>query len=82
MKTPSDQREDLLQDIEDVLTSFSESGRRILAKQIIHDAAFYGTKTQTPVLSREEAVGIIHESLEKFYGDLKVREEFEQFHLN
>ena len=82
MENLKDLKDDLLEDLEEVLTKFSESGRRRLAKQIIHDAAFFGTKTQTPVDSIPEALGIIHEAILESYGDFKVQEEFEQFYLS
>ena len=82
MENIEDQKEDLLQAIEDVLKRLSESGRRALAKEIIQEAAFWGTKTQTPVDSLEEAIGIIHEAVVESYGHFKVKGEFEQLYLS
>lgn len=82
MKNFEDSREDLLDDIQEVLTRFSGSERQTLAKQIIHDAAFLGTKTQTPKDSIEEAISLIHATVVEFYGDFKTRGEFEQFYLS
>lgn len=82
MKSFEDSREDLLDDIQEVLTRFSGSERQTLAKRIIHDAAFLGTKTQTPVDSIPEAIALIHEAVMERYGDFKVKGEFEQFYLN
>ena len=77
-----DQKEDLLQAVEDVLKRLSESGRRTLAKEIICDAAFWGTKNQIPIDSLEEAMGIIHEALTEAYGHFKTKGEFEQLFLS
>ena len=82
MKSFEDSREDLLDDLHEVLTRFSGSERQTLAKQIIHDAAFLGTKTQTPVDSIPEAIDIIHEAILESYGDFKVKGEFEQLFLS
>ena len=82
MKSFEDSREDLLDDLHEVLTRFSGSERQVLAKQIISSAAFLGTKTQTPVDSIEEALGLIHEAVVEFYGDFKVKGEFEQLYLS
>ena len=82
MKSFEDSREDLLDDIHEVLTRFSGSERQTLCKQIITAAAFLGTRDQEPVASRQEALTLIHEVIIESYGDLKVKSEVEQFSLS
>jgi len=82
MENLKDLKDDLLEDIEEVLTKFSESGRRTLAKRIITEAAFWGTANQTPIDSLDEAMGIIHEAVTEAYGHFKTKGEFEQFYLS
>jgi len=82
MENLKDLKDDLLEDIEEVLTKFSESGRRTLAKRIITEAAFWGTKNQIPIDSLDEAMGIIHEAVAEAYGHFKTKGEFEQLYLS
>lgn len=82
MKSFEDSREDLLDDIQEVLTRFSGSERRTLAKQIIHDAAFLGTKTQTPIDSIKEAIGIPQAVIWEFYDGCGVQADLKTFSLS
>ena len=82
MENFKDLKEDLLQDLEDVLNKLSASERRAFAKEVIHDAAFFGTKSQAPVESIPDALGIIHEVITESYGRFKTKEEFEQIYLS
>ncbi len=83
MENFEDSKEDLLQDLEDVLTRLSGSEKQTLAKEIIHNAAYWGTQSHDWCgHAEEEAKIILQAATLDFYCGCKARVVLKQFSLN
>jgi hypothetical protein len=82
MKNNEDLKEDLLDNIEPVLTSFHGNERRTVTKEIARIAAFFGTKDQVPVVSVPEAAGILQEVIWELCAECEVQGDLKTFSLS
>jgi len=82
MENIEDQKEDLLDNIEPVLTGYYGSERRANSKKIIRLAAFCGTHSQTPIDSIPEAADILQEVIWEYYDGCEVRGDLKTFSLS
>lgn len=83
MENIEDLKEDLLQGIEDVLTKLSGSERQNLAKEIIHDAAYWGTQSHDwGGHAKEEAKIILQAATMDLYCGCKARGDLNLFSPN
>jgi hypothetical protein len=71
MKNLDDLKEDLFQNLEDLLTGLSGTDKQAVASEIIHDAAYWGSQSRIESIGLLEAAKLdMHESFKKGW-DLK-----------
>ena len=77
-----DLKEDLLEDLEVVLKKLSGSERLVFAKEVIHEAAFWGSPSQAPIIGKVEGMVILQETITEWHKDYNAMEVLQQIILN